>query len=42
MIPISATLMTLQWWTEQVGEKEVARISANCQRYQERQGYLPR
>ena len=33
--------MTLQRWMEQVVEKEVARITAKCQRYQERQGYVP-
>jgi hypothetical protein len=39
--PTSAALMTLQRWVEQVVEKEVARITAKCQRYQERQGYVP-
>lgn len=27
---------------EKAVEKEVARIPAKCQRYQERQGYVPR
>lgn len=40
--PTSAALMTLQRWMEQVVEKEVARITAKCQGYQERQGYVPR
>jgi len=40
--PTSAALMTLRRWMERVVEKEVARISAKCQRYQERQGYVPR
>jgi hypothetical protein len=34
--------MMLKRWMEQVVEKEVARITAECQRYQERQGYIPR
>ena len=33
--PTSAALMTLQRWMERVVEKEVARITAKCQRYQE-------
>jgi hypothetical protein len=40
--PTSAALMTLQRWMEKVVEKEVARITVKCQRYQERQGYVPR
>jgi hypothetical protein len=40
--PTSAALMALQRWMEQVVGKEVARITAKCQRYQERQGYVPR
>jgi hypothetical protein len=40
--PTSAALMTLQRWMEKVVEKEVERITAKCQRYQERQGYVPR
>jgi hypothetical protein len=40
--PTSAALMTLQRWMDKVVEKEVARITAKCQRYQERQGYMPR
>jgi hypothetical protein len=40
--PTSAALMTLQLWMEKVVEKEVARITAKCQRYQERQGHVPR
>jgi len=39
--PTSAALMTLQRWMEKVVEKEVARITVKCQRYQERQGYVP-
>ena len=34
--------MTLQRWMEQVVKKEVARITVKCQRYQERQGHVPR
>jgi hypothetical protein len=40
--PTSAALMMLQRWMEKVVEKEVARTTAKCQRYQERQGYVPR
>ena len=40
--PTSASLLTLQRWMEKVVEKEVARITAKCQRYQERQGFVPR
>src|SRR5215831_16018085 len=40
--PTSAALMTLQRWMETVVEKEVARITAKGQRYQERQGNVPR
>jgi hypothetical protein len=40
--PVSAALLTLQRWTEQVVEREVDRITAKCQRYQERQGHVPR
>jgi hypothetical protein len=40
--PISAALMTLQQWMERVVEKEVARITAKCQRCQEHQGSVPR
>jgi hypothetical protein len=40
--PTSAALLTLQRWMERVVEKEVARITTKCQRYQERQGYVPR
>ena len=40
--PTNAALMTLQRWMEKVVEKEVARITAKCQRYQERQGSVPR
>jgi hypothetical protein len=40
--PTSAALMTLQRWMERVVEKEVARISAKCKRYKERQGHVPR
>ncbi len=40
--PTSAALLTLQRWMEKVVEKEVARITAKCQQYQERQGYVPR
>jgi hypothetical protein len=39
--PTSAALLTLQRWMENVVEKEVARITAKCQRHQERQGYVP-
>ena len=38
----SAALMTLHRWMEQVVEKEMARITAKCQRYQERHGCVPR
>jgi hypothetical protein len=40
--PTSAALMALQRWMEKVVEKEVAHITAKCQRYQERQGSVPR
>jgi hypothetical protein len=40
--PTPAALMTLQRWMEKVVEKEVARITAKCERYQERQGSVPR
>ena len=44
--PTSAALMTLQRWmekvVEKVVEKEVARITAKCQRYEEKQGAVPR
>jgi len=40
--PTSAALMTLQRWIEKVVEKEVAHITAKCQRYQEHQGSVPR
>jgi hypothetical protein len=40
--PTSAALLTLQRWMERVVEKEVTRITAKCQRYQEHQGYVPR
>jgi hypothetical protein len=40
--PTSAALMTLQRWMEKVVEKEVARITAKCQRYQDWQGSVPR
>jgi hypothetical protein len=39
--PTSAALITLQRWMEKVVEKEVARITAKCERYHERQGYVP-
>jgi hypothetical protein len=40
--PTIAALMTLQRWMEKVVEKDVARITAKCERYHERQGYVPR
>jgi hypothetical protein len=40
--PTSAALMTLQRWMERVVENEVERITAKCERYQERQGTVPR
>jgi len=40
--PVSASLTTLNCWLEKVVEKEVERITAKRQRYQERQGYVPR
>jgi hypothetical protein len=40
--PAAAALMTLQRWVERVVEKEMERITAKCQRYHERQGYVPR
>jgi hypothetical protein len=33
--PTSTALMTLQRWMERIAEKEVERITAKCQRYQE-------
>jgi hypothetical protein len=38
----SAAFMTLQRWVEKVAEKEVARITTKCERYQQRHGYVPR
>jgi hypothetical protein len=40
--PASAALLALQRMVERVAEKEVARITAKCARYQETQGYVPR
>jgi hypothetical protein len=40
--PTRAALMTLHRWMEKVVEMEVARLTAKCQRYQERHGYIPR
>ena len=40
--PTSAALLMLQRWMETVVEKEVQRITAKCQRYQSRQGFVPR
>jgi hypothetical protein len=40
--PTSAALMTMQRWMEKAVEREVARITAKCQRFQERQGFVLR
>jgi hypothetical protein len=40
--PTSTALMTLQRWMEKVAEKEVGRITAKCQRYQEQGKPIPR
>src|SRR5262249_45084363 len=40
--PTSAALLTLRRWVEQVADKEVARITAKCARYQETHGAVPR
>lgn len=40
--PTSAALVTLQRWMEKVVDKEMMRITAKCQRYQDRQGHVPR
>lgn len=40
--PTSAALLALQRWVETIAEKEVARITAKCARYQEMQGSVPR
>jgi hypothetical protein len=39
--PTSAALMTLQRWMERIAEKEVERITAKCQRYQEQGKPVP-
>jgi hypothetical protein len=39
--PTSAALMTLQRWMERIAEKEVRRITAKCQRYQEQGKPIP-
>jgi hypothetical protein len=40
--PTSAALLMLQRWMELVVEKEVQRVTARRQRYQDRQGFVPR
>jgi hypothetical protein len=40
--PTSAALLTLQQWVERVVTREVARMTAKCQRYQAAQGRIPR
>ena len=39
--PTSAALMTLQWWVERIAEKEVSRLTAKRQRYQEQGKTIP-
>jgi hypothetical protein len=39
--PTSSALMTIQRWTERIAEKEVGRITAKCQRYQEQGKPIP-
>jgi hypothetical protein len=39
--PTSTALMTLQRWMERIAEKEVERITAKCQRYQEKGKAVP-
>jgi len=38
----STALMTLQWWMERIAEREVERITAKCQRYQDMGKQVPR
>jgi hypothetical protein len=40
--PTSAALLTLQRWVERIVEREVARTTAKCQRYEASQGHVPR
>ena len=40
--PTSTALLTLQRWVERIAEKEVERITAKCQRYQEQDKQIPR
>src|SRR5262249_22799561 len=39
--PTSTALMTLQRWIERIAEKEVARITVKCRRYQEQGKPIP-
>jgi hypothetical protein len=39
--PTSIALMTLLRWMERIAEKEVGRLTAKCQRYQERRKPIP-
>jgi hypothetical protein len=39
--PTSAALVTLQRWMERITEKEVGRLTAKCQRYQEQGKAIP-
>jgi len=39
--PTAAALMTLQRWMERIAEKEVGRLTAKCQRYQEQGKPIP-
>jgi hypothetical protein len=39
--PAAAALMTLQRWMERIAEKEVGRLTAKCQRYQEQGKPIP-
>jgi hypothetical protein len=40
--PTTTAWMTLQRWMERIAEKEVERITAKCQRYQEQGKQVPR
>jgi hypothetical protein len=40
--PVSAALLTLQRWVEQVAEREAERLAARCASYQQRVGHVPK
>jgi hypothetical protein len=39
--PTSTALLTLQRWTERIAEKEMGRLTAKCQRYQDQGKSIP-